>query len=74
MLLLLTFGGFLKQNTTLLYGLLSILAMAPAGLASEILYGGVGNSAGTSLPIDGSLVILNQTNASPTLVGKPSGL
>jgi hypothetical protein len=64
----------MRHHTILLDGLVCLLAMAPAGVAGEILYAGIGNSAGTSLPIDGSLVILNQTNASPTLVGKPSSL
>ena len=37
-----------------------------APLIAPIVHG-IGNSAGTSLPIDGSLVTLNQTNASPTV-------
>ena len=66
----------MRQNGIVRYGLLGLLVMAPAGLAGtiDILYAGIGNSAGSALPIDGSLVILNQSNASPTLVGKPSSL
>jgi hypothetical protein len=64
----------MRKRTIVLNGLLSFLIMAPAGVAGEILYAGIGNSAHTPQAIDGSLDILNQTNASPTVVGQPSSL